>query len=394
MRRGNVNVGGERGSITVMTALLLVGLCLAVGLCLDVARFYMARAELQNAADASALAAARELNSYMGGLESADARARAVANTYGFGHTGVHIEQVEFAVNLGGPYTAWDPSLASDLTNPVRKARFVRVTTEPAHLPVIFAGSVLGTTHDERGVATAGMSVGLNVIGGFFPVAAVLANPNPAPHTLFTLKFTQGTGNFVKTYDQQYVVLDVPDINGNGAAETRALVGGVTSMNAHIGQTLFFNHSPSANQNNGPKQLEDGTNTRFDIYPGGNAVTPALYPPDTNVREGITAEQYFDGTAVTPPPNNPPGVDYRRVLVMPIITPTGDAGGPPSANVVKFGAFLLRSRVVNQTPCSQPGNICGDLNVEYLTDDITVGTGGFDPGLGGSSIFHIAVLYR
>ena len=36
------------------------GLVLAVGLCIDVSRIYLLRAELQNAADAAALAGARE----------------------------------------------------------------------------------------------------------------------------------------------------------------------------------------------------------------------------------------------------------------------------------------------------------------------------------------------
>lgn len=383
--------GGERGSITVLTAVLLVGLCLAVGLCLDVARFYMVRAELQNAADASALAAARELNSYMSGLEEANAQARAVANAYGFGHTPVAIEKVEFAVNLDGEYTLWTPALADDINNPLRRARFVRVTTAPATLPVLFAGRALGATHDERGVATAGMSVGLNVIGGFFPVAVALADPSPTPHTNFTLKFTQGQGNAVTITDGQYVVLEVPDINGNGAAETKALVGGVSSMNLHIGQTVRFNQTPSANQNNGPKQMEEGANTRFDLYPGGNSITPGLYPPDTNVAEGITAEQYFEDLVLTPPPRHPPGVDDRRILIMPIIAPQVD--GPTTTSVIKFGAFFLRRPLVTENPCSKPGNVCAELDVEYLGDDMTIGAGWVEPG-GGTSIFHIAVLYR
>jgi Flp pilus assembly protein TadG len=383
--------GGERGSITVMTAVLLVGLCLAVGLCLDVSRFYLVRAELQNASDAAALSAARELNSYMSGLEQADACAHAVANTYGFGHTPVSIQKVEFAVNLDGEYTEWNPALAGDINNPLRRARFVRVTTAPVSLPVLFAGRVLGPTHEERGVSTAGMSVGLNVIGGFFPVAVALADPSPTPHTNFTLKFTQGQGNAVTITDKQYVVLEVPDISGNGAAETKALVGGVSAMNLHIGQTVHFNQTPSANQNNGPSQMEAGANTRFDIYPGGNAVTPALYPPDSNVAEGLTAQQYFEDLILTPPPYNPPGVDDRRVLIMPIIAPQTD--GPTTTTVIKFGAFFLRRRLVTQNPCSKPGNICAELDVEYLGDDMTIGSGWVEPG-GGTSVFHVSVLYR
>lgn len=56
----------ERGSVMIMTAILMAGIILAVGLCIDIARIYMVRTELQNAADAAALAAARELDSGAG----------------------------------------------------------------------------------------------------------------------------------------------------------------------------------------------------------------------------------------------------------------------------------------------------------------------------------------
>ena len=52
---------GERGSVVIMTALSMLLLILMVGLCIDISRIYTARTELQNAADAAAVAAAREL---------------------------------------------------------------------------------------------------------------------------------------------------------------------------------------------------------------------------------------------------------------------------------------------------------------------------------------------
>src|SRR6266568_9135743 len=89
---------GERGNVMVMTAILAVGIVLAVGLCIDVSRIYMVRAELQNAADAAALTAARELNSGTTGIDNAVARANNIINTQGFGKAGVSIASVEFAI--------------------------------------------------------------------------------------------------------------------------------------------------------------------------------------------------------------------------------------------------------------------------------------------------------
>lgn len=52
----------QRGAIAIMVALSLVTLMLAIGLVLDLGHLYVTKAELQNAADACALSAARELN--------------------------------------------------------------------------------------------------------------------------------------------------------------------------------------------------------------------------------------------------------------------------------------------------------------------------------------------
>src|SRR5688500_16486695 len=95
---------GERGSVIIMTAISMVFLFLLVGLCIDVSRIYMVRAELQNAADAAALTAARELNAGTGGIDDAVTRANAIVNTRGFNKVGVTVDSVEFATSLYGTY--------------------------------------------------------------------------------------------------------------------------------------------------------------------------------------------------------------------------------------------------------------------------------------------------
>ena len=53
---------GERGSIMALSAIAMLSILLAAGLGVDISRFYLAKNELQNAADAAALAAASALN--------------------------------------------------------------------------------------------------------------------------------------------------------------------------------------------------------------------------------------------------------------------------------------------------------------------------------------------
>ena len=59
--KGNLNIKKERGAVAVLVALSMALLIGFVGLALDLGRLYVAKTELQNSADACALAAAREL---------------------------------------------------------------------------------------------------------------------------------------------------------------------------------------------------------------------------------------------------------------------------------------------------------------------------------------------
>lgn len=381
---------GERGSIMVMTAILMVGLVLAVGLCIDVARIYMLRAELQNAADAAALAGARELNSGITGINDAATRATTIVNTQGFGDAGVTVANVEFSVNLNGAYTskaAFDAMSFGVKQTYSKDVRFIRVTTQPGSVNMLFAGSVLGAAHSEGRTATAGMSVGINTVCDFYPIAVALQNPNPAPGTNMTLKFAQGNNTSVTLADKNYVMLEVPDINGNGTPETAQLTAGVTSICKSIGNNI--NITPSSNQNNGPRAITDGTNTRFNVYANGygNSLRPTTFPPDTNINETISHTQYKSGSPVTTPSN--PGAEDRRILVVPVVAP----GVLTESNgvIIKFAAFFLRKKLTHQNPCNR--NPCAEMEVEYVGDDITLGRGNYDPG-GGSSNFTIPVLYK
>ena len=190
---------GQRGSVMIMTAILMAGIILAVGLCIDVARLYMVRTELQNAADAAALAAARELNSGSGGIQDAVTRATTIVNNYGFNDAAVTIQDVDvrFAINLN---QATYVSAATAALNP-SNYRFVRVTTQGVTTPMLFSARALGASLTQSRSAVAGMSVGINTICDFFPFAVALNDSDttdtgftlPAPNTVMTLNFIQGT---------------------------------------------------------------------------------------------------------------------------------------------------------------------------------------------------------
>lgn len=400
-RKNSNQQSNEAGSVMIMTAILMLGLILAVGLCIDVARVYMVRTELQNAADAAALAAARELNSADGGIADAVTRATNIVNNFGFNDAQVTIPTVEFAVNVDGPYV--DSQTAQQAPQNIR---FVRVTTQTAATPMLFSARVLGPNHNEARNAVAGMSVSINTICDFFPIAVALndsdpldVGPNglpiftpPAPNTVMTLNFVQGTGNSATLAPQDYIILEVPDITGNGAPETAVLSAGLTNICQTLNTSIPFHMTPSANINNGPRQITDGVNTRFNEYAGGygNALQPSTFPPDSNVSETIDYEQYSNRTSVTPPSPNAPGKDDRRILIVPIVAP--GTYSPPNATVLKFGAFFLKQRSTVVNPCSNSGD-CAALEVEWIDETLVIGRGFYTPG-GGETSLTVAVLYR
>src|SRR5713226_10632599 len=83
---------GERGSILAMSAVGMLSALLAVGLGVDISRFYLAKAELQNAADAAALAGASALNSTSYGIDEAVFRAtQEIKNKYDFNNSDVSL---------------------------------------------------------------------------------------------------------------------------------------------------------------------------------------------------------------------------------------------------------------------------------------------------------------
>src|ERR1043166_1461047 len=118
---------GERGSIIIMTALFMLILFLFLGLCIDVSRIYMVRAELQNAADAASLSAARELNGGTAGIDAAVARASNIVNTVDFSKIGITMASVEFSAN---PDSGFMSAASAKDSVTVKTVKYVKVTTE------------------------------------------------------------------------------------------------------------------------------------------------------------------------------------------------------------------------------------------------------------------------
>ena len=359
----------ERGSILVVSTVGMLALLLAVGLGVDVSRFYLAKTELQNAADAAALAAVSGLDSSSAGITEATDRAVLAMNNYDFNKTGVAFPRsnVVFAVNLDGPYMS-EASAAAEPTN----IRFVQVTTPPSAIGVSFAKTVLGNSKDLSATATAGYSVPLNEICGYIPAFVMDYSSTPiAPGNLYTFRLEPGDHISPGNYQLLSPL-------GPGGSDTRTGMANGVNVCSSPGDEVQTKTGMTAGD------VRQGINTRFDIYQG--PVDPETSPPDEDVAAGISYDDYRLPGIMEAPNNAPPGTRGRRVVFIPITKNPPDEGRD-SIIIDRFGVFFLRTPV--------GGGNGGELVAEYITDKILTGRGGFDPNGGpANNQLAVPVLYK
>jgi hypothetical protein len=289
-------------------------------------------------------------------------------NKYNFNKTGVSFSRanVLFAVNLDGPYMS-ESAANSSPTN----IRFVKVTTPSSAVPVSFAAMVLGNSRNLSATATAGFSVPLNVICPWLPVFVMDFPTNPiSPGNTYTFRLEPGEFASPGNYQLLAPV-------GSGASDDRTGMANGINLCVSTGTVVPTKPGVSAGA------IRQGVNSRFDIYNG--TLDPTLSPPDTNVAQNITYQQYADRQITQSPTHT--GVAGRRVVFIPIAT-SYPGNGRDEIIVDRFGVFFLQTAV--------GGGNGGDLLAEYITDTAFAGNSYYDPNMGGQTNSHLAVpvLYK
>jgi Flp pilus assembly protein TadG len=379
--RGIHSQRGERGSILATSALGMLSLLLAVGLGVDISHFYLAKAELQNAADAAALAGASALNSSASGITEGATRAVKAMNRYDFNNTPVTFPRsnVTFAVNLDGPYMNEESARGT-----AASIRFVKVVTQPSTVGVSFASIVLGGSKNMTATATAGMSVPLNTFCNFIPLSVIDLDVPMVPGQTYTIRADTGGSPSPGNYQ-------ILAVAGPGGVDVEYGIGAGVDQCAEAGATYSVDTKPGLTAG----KVRKGINSRFDDYQGSQ-LNPVDEPPDTNVRENVSYDQYrsardpnsgtFHSGSTYQAPSHA-GVDDRRVVLIPIVKLSEYDQGRNTVRFNRFGAFFLRTKVSNGTG--------GDFDAEYIADRITVGKGGYDPnGSAGNPLITAPVLYK
>jgi hypothetical protein len=428
----------ERGNVMAYTVLSALFLFFAVGLGVDLSHLYLVKAELQNAADAGALAGASALTLPFDNpdrISTAVDRALMVMNRnqYNFdnrSYTGVmsladQRDLVEFSVNLNDePYL----SEAQANANP-DNIRFIRVKTPRVPVTTFFAIPFLGPQGLLDAKATAGLSVPGNANYCPLPLAAVECGANPACALERPGRCNAGgpmpnpDGTACDPAKQlcrncDYVIRVQPG-PGIAPGNFQALCcGGSTCNNTWLrlaiagtqncvdcppvnpGEPLAVNFDDT---NPGQKQaaIRDGLNTRLDCYgpsptcggEAGGGINPTDHPPDPNVfgRDG-TDSLTWDQYQASNPSQNPAHTPFpdRRKLIVPVTSYDAWAGveGRGTVEVSNFGAFFLKQRV---PPGSGPN--AGDVWAEYIGPEVS-GSVGYDPTNPNTTNVVTPVLYR
>jgi Flp pilus assembly protein TadG len=406
----------ERGMVTAVAAIGFVSLALAAGLAIDVSNLYTAGTELQNAADASALAAATALNSTKCGVTRATDLAVATTNKYNFNSASAAIERtdVKFGVNLSDLDGTGGLTETQALTaNPVvyDKLRFVKVTVPPKNVGIFFASAALNATSvsltrsavagQSRSGAPNGVNDSPNEICNIYRMTLIEDDVDGGeldridPNCGDATKYTQGC-----TYT---VHMTPPCAADAGYFEiTDGSYNNETNWEKRLANRLLACYSSGVevpvwtHPNN--TQIKKAFNTIFNIY-NNTVLTRAEYPPDTNIKENITWAQYqsCDPAYVTAPSAGP-ALHGRRVLILPIMKKSSfvvlDANGDfANMKYYKFGAFFLVKKITGNN-----NNGLADFRLEYIGDPITLGNAAFDPAkspaAGNTAGLAMAVLYK
>jgi len=380
-------------------ALAMLGM---TGLCLDLARLYILKNELQSFADAASIAAANRLDGTAEGIAAATAEAGNNVNRWNFGQDAVPTVQVEFSASLAGWFTS----------NPIAPLgyKFARVQVHGNvtiyFLPIL---SGVGASYPLQAESVAGQQLLSGLSDGAFPFSPDAHVPNPLPEDptgnfgftkgkLYTLRWdpvgkgqkigipnTKGNmvvgcdgdmtePGFVPGMDNngQRGYIDLQQGGGGAAFIREAILGGVDVDPIQVGDAI--------DNANGNKQsavgalldrINQDTNTVTPTYYTAPALTVGLEPP---------GRTYY---GVDPPgaPSTPPRGNGRRIVTMPINDPTTDL-------VSGFAQFFLPLN-----PCPNLGGGAQPCCGEYIGPaSLLPGDGGAPNGSGSLGAYRIALF--
>ena len=394
--RGTVPRAAQRGAIGVVVALSLVALLGFLGVVVDLGRLLVIKTELQNAADACALAAVYELDGNAASLTRAENAGITIGtrNAHVFQSTPVSVTSADIkfspVLSAGGSNSVYLTQAGGAVA---ATAKYAMCTVTRTGVPMTLMGMLGVGQKTVAAEAVATMSPSQSSCAIPLGVCAMSAGPTfgLTPGQWISGRFDAGgglTGSF------NWIDFTPP---GGGASELAGLLTGQGSCAVqtgnNVGQTGILGNSAGR-----------AWNSRFGLYQGGNpsintappdftgyAYTAMSWPAQANAlpdflnieRVGHTTYQGDAATGLslggayssaTPAQLAALGAS-RRLSVAPII----DCNGFASSQTVPITGYAC---VLMLHPIASPGDI---VRMEYVGRADTPGSPCLTNGLGGGS---------
>jgi Flp pilus assembly protein TadG len=294
-----VNKRKQKGAVAIIFGLTAAVLLSMGGLVVDMGHLFIAKTELQNAADAAALAGAKRLDETAAGITNArnDAITIAALNRFNFATPVVITEaNTEFSSNPAGPWLSYATALASPTG-----MTFVRVNTGARTLD-----TYLMSIAEIYTTATFGAAVAGRFVNNVTPIGICAINPNRGGTRPTTPAGTdEELTEFGFRRGVSYNVFELGPLGGpsdtyllnpinvypgagspstcdaaNSSANTTApfICSGTSAVLVTTPGTVYGNSGISAGK------IQAALNSRFDDYLPPSVCIAAQAPPDANIR--------------------------------------------------------------------------------------------------------------
>jgi hypothetical protein len=351
------------GAVSIAVALSTVVLVGLAGVVVDLGRLFVMKTELQNAADACALAAAQELDGNAGALTRAENAGISVGtrNAVNFQSHSIAVGASDISFALALSSGAGDNSnYATQAAGAPANARYARCLLQMGGVAMSLA-SILGVGAQSvatQAVATLAPAQSACAVPLGMCAAGAAPSFGMVPGQWYSGFFGAGggvTGNF------NWLDFSPP---GGGASELAALLTGPgvcnTAVNSPVGQTGALGNAAAR-----------AWNSRFGLYQGGGgnpslatappdftgfAYTPLAWPSQQNALADFLSPQRvahsaYQGNAATGLDLNPSytistpaqlaaGGASRRLVVAPLVDCAGWAGAQ-TVPILSYGCVLM-----------------------------------------------------
>ena len=334
----------QRGVVAIIVGLMIAVLVGFIGLALDGGHLYLTKSELQNAADACALAASYELTGApaiaAAAFNRADAAGRTVAQLNKFNFQGAAVDAADITVGFGTALTAGSSWVAAGAAP--ANAKYVRCTitraTANGHGVTPYFMQVLGFgPATVESIATATLAPAQNNCAVPMALCVKGAPPNYGyvAGDWISMDFSQsGGGSANYTGNFRWVDFDpgatTPGCSGGGAQELACLLAGTGQCSLPTPITGSCSTSGSGHptpgcvgQNGAVNSLDKAYNTRFGVYAPGGGYSIANSPPDYTGNSYSTENWTLGRNAYTGSVGGQTNFKAARAAFMPITNPVG-----------------------------------------------------------------------